>query len=61
MATKRELIKIARKGNFDAIRMGPGLACNSCGCYDYDYEGKHEDGCLVGALLQLIEDSDLEE
>jgi hypothetical protein len=59
MATKRELIKIARKGNFDANRMGSELACNSCGCYDY--EGKHEDGCLVGALLQLIEENVPEE
>lgn len=55
MATKRELIKVARKGNYSANRMGSELACNECGCYDY--EGKHEDSCSVGALLKFIEEN----
>lgn len=54
MATKEELIRVARKGNFTAHRMGSELACNSCGCYDY--EDKHEENCPVGALLKLIEE-----
>ena len=35
------------------------MVCNSCGCYDFEH--KHEDNCPVGALLKLIEDSDLKE
>jgi len=55
MTTKKELIDTARKGNFSCCRMGSELACNSCGCYDF--EGKHKDDCPVGALLQLIQDN----
>jgi len=58
MATKKELIKVARKGNFSCHRMGSELACNSCDCYDF--ESKHDEDCPVGALLKLIEESDLE-
>ena len=54
MATKEELIKVARKGNYSANRKGSELACNSCGCYDF--ENKHENDCPVGALLRLIEE-----
>ncbi len=54
MATKRELIKVARKGNYQN-RGGSELACSECGCYDFT--GKHEEGCSVGALLQLIEEN----
>ncbi len=58
MVTKKELIRVARKGNMTANRMGSELACDQCGCYDY--ESKHEDNCPLGALLKLIEESDLE-
>jgi hypothetical protein len=56
--TKKALTRIARKGNFDANRMGSELACNICGVYDF--ESKHEDNCPVEALLKLIENSDFE-
>ncbi len=56
MVAKKELIRIARKGNFAAIRSDLcELACQSCGCYDF--EGKHEKDCPVGDLLQLIEEN----
>ena len=58
MVTRKELIEVARKGNFSANRMGSELACNSCGCYDW--ESEHMDDCPVEALLKLIEESDLE-
>ena len=55
MVTKAEILEVARKGNFAAHRLGSELACNSCGCYDW--ESKHEDDCPVGALLLLIEEN----
>ena len=58
MPTKAELIRVVRKGNFSANRNGSELACNSCGCYDWTC--KHGKNCPVGALLRLIEESDLE-
>ena len=59
MVTKKELIRVARKGNFAANRCDlTELACNSCG--RYDFESEHEDDCPVGALLKLIEESSLE-
>ena len=54
MTKKEEILRVARKGNFANNRSdGSELACNSCGCWDY--ESKHEDNCPVGALLKLIE------
>lgn len=38
--------------------MGSELACNECGVYDF--KSKHEDDCLVEALLKLIEKGKLE-
>lgn len=59
MVTKKELIRVARKGNFAANRSDQcELACQSCG--RYDFESEHEDNCPVGALLKLIEKLDLE-
>lgn len=52
MVTKKELIEVARKGNW-FNRGGSELACIECGCYDY--ESKHEKDCPVGVLLSLIE------
>ena len=56
MATKKELREVANKGN-EEYSNGE-YRCSEC--RKYHYTGKHEDGCSVGALLQLIEDSDLE-
>lgn len=58
MVTKKELMKVARKGNFDANRNGSELACNVCGAYDF--ADKHLEDCPVEALLKLIEESDCE-
>ncbi len=57
MATKKELRKVANNGN-ENYSNGE-YRCSKCG--EYHYTGKHEDDCPVGALMQLIDDSDLGE
>lgn len=57
MATKKELKEIAGKGHW--FYSNGEYRCQTCG--KYQFTGKHEDDCLLGALLQLIEKSDLEE
>ena len=57
--TKKDILKVARKGNFAANRSDQcELACQSCG--RYAFENEHEDDCPVGELLRLIEESNLE-
>ncbi len=59
MPKEKEIMRVARKGNFSAHRMGSELACNECGCYDW--EGKHEDDCPLGALLEILKKEGIEE
>jgi len=55
MTTKKDLIRVVRKGNYSNSRLGSELVCDECGCYDH--EGVHKDDCAVGKLLQLIEEN----
>lgn len=54
MVTKKELIRVAREGNW-FNRQGSEQACNECG--KYDWEGGHEEDCALGALLKSIEEN----
>jgi hypothetical protein len=56
MATKRELKRVANNGNEDYSN--GEYRCSECG--EYHFTCKHAEGCKVGALIQLIENSDLE-
>lgn len=56
MATKRELIRLVDKGNWDYY--SGEYRCAHCG--EYQFTGKHEENCPLGILLQLIKDSNLE-
>ncbi len=51
MVTKKEMLEIANNGNWEYADGED--RCIKCG--RYDFEGKHEDYCSLGALLLLIE------
>lgn len=56
MITKEKVLELANKGNWDYPN-GENR-CSQCG--EYQFTGEHRDDCSLGALLLLIEKSDLE-
>lgn len=53
MVTKKQMLELANKGNWDYI--GGENRCQECG--EYQFTGKHKVDCSLGILLQLIERS----
>ncbi len=56
MVTKEKILEVANKGNWRYHNCES--RCVECG--EYQFTGKHEDDCPVGALLNLIENAEFE-
>ncbi|MHA1468980.1 MAG: hypothetical protein ACTSSP_00310 [Candidatus Asgardarchaeia archaeon] len=55
MITKEKVLELANRGNWEYSNCEN--RCLHCG--EYQFTGEHKDDCPLGALLLLIEKSDL--
>ena len=53
MVTKKDLIRVARKGNSEHTHYDSEERCSECG--EYEWKATHKEDCALGALLRLIE------